>query len=101
MSESVVARLRDRLNRYTPREWSAPFTPVEDAALAALLDIVERLSWLRDPYDDEYEYCPYCHEDIVYNPCGATKPEPASVHDPGCPWLAARRLCGMEQDGAS
>ena len=101
MSESVVARLRDRLNRYTPREWSAPFTPVEDAALAALLDVVERLSWLRDPYDDEYEYCPYCHEDIVYNPCGATKPEPASVHDPGCPWLAARRLCGMEQDGAS
>ena len=101
MSESVVARLRDRLNRYTPREWSAPFTPVEDAALPALLDVVERLSWLRDPYDDEYEYCPYCHEDIVYNPCGATKPEPASVHDPGCPWLAARRLCGMEQDGAS
>ena len=103
---STVARLRELLSdadgaHYLTDPQVQRLVFAAAAALPALLDVVERLSWLRDPYDDEYEYCPYCHEDIVYNPCGATKPEPASVHDPGCPWLAARRLCGMEQDGAS
>lgn len=101
MSESVVARLRDRLNRYTPREWSAPFTPVEDAALAALLDIVEEMAAV-EPYEpaigERHELeCLFCGE------LGDRLPNTQTTvsHTPDCAYIRARELCGMEQDGAS
>lgn len=90
MSESVVARLRDRLNRYTPREWSSPFTPVEDATLAALLDIAEAVAmWDVPPPDIEagVGFCFYCAGE-------------GRSHAPDCPYRRARELCGKEQDGA-
>ncbi len=91
MSESVVARLRDRLNRYTPREWSSPFTPVEDATLAALLDIAEAVAE-HGPSLGEYYHCTYC---------GAETAVKTRYHAPDCPYRRARELCGMDQDGAS
>lgn len=108
MSKSVVARLRDRLNRYTPREWSAPFTPVEDAALAALLDIVEAVAakeplWLNDELDAGG--CIYCDGAAwnnsgidVYGPECTEENKPP--HAPNCPYIRARELCGMERSGA-
>ena len=101
MSESVVARLRDRLNRYTPREWSAPFTPVENTALAALLDIVEAVA-AKEPlwFNDEFDAggCIYC-DGAVWNNSGIDDYGPECTeenkppHAPDCAYRLARELC--------
>ncbi|HQW88773.1 MAG TPA: hypothetical protein PK478_02925, partial [Nitrospira sp.] len=52
-----------------------------------LLDIVEAFA-AEEPMSGDTMRCIYCDADI---------PMTYSPHADGCPWLAARRLCGMEE----
>ena len=89
MSDNVVARLRtERLK--VP---GVSLFVIAARNLDDLLDVVERftatdplVTWIRDGAKPEL-VCRYCELDNDTD---------FVVHAPDCPWLAARRACGME-----
>lgn len=79
--DNVVARLRDRIAGGPIEDWRIHMSfPVGD--VAALLDVVERFA-ASDPTSVGLR-CSYCGW--------------RSDHANDCPWLTARRLCGITDE---
>jgi len=82
----IVAELRRQMVFRQERGDTLALVPLED--LDTLLSIVEGVATA--DLNNAHLYCPSCDGDVRH------PRDDGYDHAPDCPWLAARRACGME-----
>lgn len=86
MSSTDTRSTIERIRRVVAEDRGYVLLAGED--ILPLLDIVEAFA-AREPMSGDTMRCIYCDTPV---------PMTYSPHVDTCPWLAARRLCGMEDD---